>query len=1132
MQKTFTAFFCTISFLLTCTAGRAQTVTLSGRDMPLKQVFAAIKKQTGYVVFYNQQMLTGTKPVTLTVNKVSLTELLQLVFSDQPIQYVIQDKTIALSRKPAAGAYNIHIEISSGPQLLVTGTIRATNNDLLSGAAVRLKNSSRGAITDAFGGFSLNRVPENAVLEISMIGYETVEFTVVLRDGKYQLVPKGEVNYVSNETANPAEILLTLRMKEFQSVLDETQVIAYGKTSRRYTTGSIGTVKAEDIQKQPVMNVLQALEGRVAGLVLTPNTGNSAAPIKVEIRGRNSLNPDALQEPLYVIDGMPVGALNVSALSGGQTLNGGPVQAGITNTFGESALFNLNPRDIESIDVLKDASATAIYGARGANGVILITTKKGKAGPTQFNVSIAKGKTTIPRKLDLMNTEEYLAVRKEAFRNDGITPDLYNAPDLLLWDQSRFVDWQDYFFSPGETLDASAGMSGGMANTSFNLSAGFSSRQELMNKGGKNKRGTFAGSVAHTSTNQKFQANFSAQLSITNVTAIPAGNYIYTPPNAPDVYNEKGDFNFVPYRGLISSNFPFTELNKPSESKSSFVTTNLQLGYELVKGLKISAYAAYGYTGNDNAKFIPNKSFDPFFGGFSQVIFGKSSNTNWLVRPQLAYKTFLGAKGNLSVQLLSELQSVKNEGVTTLAMGFPNDNLLRSPNNASLVSVMEGSGAYKYVSGAAIVNYNWDGKYIIDVNGRRDGSSRFGPGRQFGNFGSVGLAWIASEESWMKSLLPSWFSFVKWRGSYGIAGGDNVGDYEFLTRWGSSRSLGSPNMLLQYNGTPAFGLLAPVNQDFRWESTTKLDLGVNLGFLHDNITVEASYYRNRSGSQLTTMATPSYTGFNDVRVNWEALVENNGVELGLIAKIIKTKNWRVAANVNFSRNRNKLVDYPGLQYSAYADRYVVGQSINFKYLFHYIGIDPASGDYVLEDHNKDGVVSNFQTEVPNHPQDDRYIVYDLNPSYTGGLGFQVDYKGFSVSTQFHYKKRLAQDPYFALQLGGRQNQYVPDEIARNHWKKPGDIALYPKYTTGLLTNIANTDRFYTDGSFIRLGTLSLSYDLPAGWLSKTKIQRCQLNVDTQNLLTITSYRGVDPEVSLPGGTPIPRTTNIRLSFTF
>lgn len=1131
-----TAYILLLGTLHLSAAIKSQTISFSGKDVPIQSIFEEIKKQTGYFVVSSKQVIAKASPVTIHAENVALTDFLNRIMSGQPLHYTIKGKNILLSLKKdvaiSPGFFSETI-INNPPSVAISGVIRSDNGEPLSGVSVRLKRTDIGTTTDGYGGFQINRVQENAIIELSIIGYEQVEFTLIKAGDFFNIRPSQKVDFTVDNLSNPGLIYITVNLKKSLSILDETQVIAYGKTSRRYSTGSVGTVKGEEIQKQPVMNVLQALEGRVAGLVLTPQSGNSAAPIKVEIRGRNAINPNSLSEPLYVIDGIPQGALNISVFAN-PGVNSGPVQAGRTNTSGESPLLFLNPRDIESIDVLKDADATAIYGARGANGVILITTKRSKPGPTKFNMNVARGKTTIPRKLNLMNTGEYLAVRREALRNDGITPDIYNAPDLMLWDQNAYTDWQDYFFTPGEQLTVDAGVSGGIAQTSYNLTASYQSQEELMNQGGKTSRGSFAGTIMHTSLNQKFQVNFSSRLSITNVDAIPAGEYISTPPNAPDIFTEKGDFNFVPYRGLFSSNFPFKGLKLSSESKTNTISNSVRLSYEIIKGLTLSANAGYNFTSNNNAYFTPAAAADPLFGNLSQAYYGNSTTKNWLVEPQLQYNTFVGGKGNLSVQLGGSLQDIQNEGLTTLSAGFPNDNLLRSPNNAAFSQVIEGSGQYRYIAAFAIVNYRWDNKYVINLNGRRDGSSRFGPGKQFGNFGSIGLAWIASEEKWLKAILPSWWTFAKLRGSYGVAGSDGVSDYEYLTRWSNSLTQGSPTAYYDYNGTTAFSLMHAVNPDFRWGSTIKTEVGATFGFLRDKINIEALYYSNKSGNQLTSVNTPDYTGFGSVTANWDAVVQNQGVEVSINGRLLDTKNWHVSANFNIGKNTNRLIDYPGLEYSAYADQYAIGHSLDSRYLFHYVGINPATGDYVLEDYNKDGQVSYFSSVIPKSPQDDRYIVYDLNPDYTGGFGAQAAFKEFALSAQFIFKKRLAPNPYYDLSVGRMQNLYVPKEITDNHWKQPGDIAQYPKYTsTGLNSAFRSSDGYYTDASYLKLSTISLSYDLPSALLKKIKIQSCRLSINTQNLFTITSYRGIDPEInSFTAGTPVTRTIATNLMFTF
>ncbi|WP_346317690.1 SusC/RagA family TonB-linked outer membrane protein [Chitinophaga sp. YIM B06452] len=1131
-----TALLLTIFFLQVHASGSAQSVTISGKDLSLAQVFAAIKQQTGYVVFYNRNMLAGTKPVSLTARNMPLQELLDVVFREQPVAYVIQDKTIILSRKksPAAQTQPL-ISVAEGTP--VSGRVVDQDNQPLPGVTIRVKGSNKG-VTAGMGGMFTLHVNEGDELQVTAIGYETI--TIRLAGENFLVLPAAGA--AGKDKPESQSILIVshissplIRLGRATSMLDEVQIVPYGVTSRRFATGSIAGIKGKDIEKQPVTTVLQALEGRVPGLNLTALTGNSAAPVRVEIRGRRSLNPMALSDPLYVIDGVPQNILEINPIAK-REVSIGFTQSGFTNTPGENPLLYLNPGDIESIDVLKDADATAIYGSRAANGVILITTKKNKPGPTRFSVSISRGTTSVPRYLPLMNTPEYLAMRREAFLNDRMEPTIYNAQDLMLWDSTRYTDWQRDLIGTGNQLAIDAKLTGGLVQTSYTIGVSHYAQTELQNNNGKTKRSSFFVNLGHTSLNQKLSVNVVSRLSATDVEAYSISGITGIPPNAPAIYAEPGEFNFVPWRGQWNSLFPLSGLKKPSESKTHALTNSLSIRYELLRGLTLTATAGYNYTQNDNANYTPAASYDAAFFALSSAFFGNSSNRSWTAEPRLEYNTHIG-KGDLSVQVGGNLQEVLTKGNTAVAQGFPNDNLIRSVNNASFVMNIDAMGEYRYAALFGILNYRWDNKYVLNLNARRDGSSRFGPGKQFGNFGSVGLAWIASEEKWIRNNLPSWISFVKLRSSYGITGRDGIGDYEYLSRWSSATSLGGgADKLFEYNGVPAFHIVRPLNQRFQWETTAKFDAALQLGFFDDKVNLEAIYYRERSGNQLTAIPTPAYTGFTTVTANWGAVIQNSGLEASLMATLLRTKDWMVSATFNFSMNRNELADYPGLESSPYANTYFIGKSLQTQYLLRYTGIDPLTGDYTFEDHNKDGSVQFENVGVPRNSWDDRYIEIDLNPKYMGGFGTDVNYRGIGLSANFIYKRQTNKDPFLTLELGRMANGLLPAEVAENHWRNPGDKALYPKYTVnGNLnrTSMALSDGGYTDASYVKLSTLTLSYNIPDKILQKIKMQSCRLSVQTQNLFTITSFKGIDPEVlDLNSATPIPRIITTNLLFNF
>ena len=1089
----------------------AQTVTISGKDLTLKQVFSAIEKQTDYVLLNTKGTFDGTKPVSLTVHKMPLREFLDFLLKEEQLEYEIQGKTILLSRKVMPEAI-VTKPPAVFPDLfpdkeLITGFVRNEQNRPFSGVSVVVKRTRKGTITDAAGRFSV-QAEQGDILIISYVGYSDQEVKIT-----------------------GTNVMVSLKVSP--SILDETQVTAYGKTSRRLATGNIGTVKADELERQPVATVLEALIGRVPGLNIQQTSGNSAAPMRVTIRGINTISQNAVTDPLYVIDGIPFITLNVSDITGNLPISMGAVQGGLPNVRGENPLLSINPMDIESVSVLKDADATSIYGSRGANGVILITTKKPKTGPTSFRLSVNQGTTFNSRYPKLLNTQEYLAMRREAFRNDGIIPDASNAPDLVRWDTTKYTDWQRLFVGTGSVTTVNAGISGGMSQTSYAVSVKYDTRKELMNNGGKNHGGTLFTSLNHTSNDQKFGFSFSNNLSLTEVNASLLGDLGTLAPNAPDIYNEKGEFNFEPYRVNNGSLFKFSNLKKPSVSNTFALQNSMNFRYEVIRGLTISTNAGYRFTHNTNANYSPQAANDPVLEGYSSAIYGETVNKDWTVEPQIRYNTFIG-KGNLTVQLIGNLQTVSTRSETIQAQEFPNDALLKSYNNALRKTFVENFRQRKTVSGAFIVRYALDNKYVININARRDGSSHFGPGKQFGNFASAGLAWIASDEKWLRQIMPSWFSFFKLRSSYGITGSDNIQDYEYLSRWSKSDRLGSTRTLFRYNGLDAFHVIKPMNQQFQWESTTQSELGISMAFLESRISLELSFYRKVTDNQLTDLPMPILTGFPSVIANSEAKVANKGIEIALSASLINTKDWRLDFGFNLGSNSNKLLAFPNLERSSYRERLRIGESLTSQYFLKFTGIDPLTGNGTYEDRNKDGVITVGSGNFPLSDIDDRYIPVDFSaPRFSGGFNIDASYKSLSVSANFSLVNRRIAHPYLVMVPGQQMNIAIPDEVKNNHWQKPGDQAKYPRYSTTGASISRSSDANFVNGSYLRMTNMAVAYKLPAKWISKIRMKDAGFSIKTQNLFTISPFKGVNPD--LESGifvTPLPTTiaTSISLNF--
>ncbi|QEC44637.1 SusC/RagA family TonB-linked outer membrane protein [Pseudobacter ginsenosidimutans] len=1113
---------------------KAQTVTLSGKDLTLQQVFAAIEKQTDYVAFYNVSILAHTKPVTLTVYSMPLKELLNTVFRNQPLDYTIEGKTIILSPKIISPPLVPFSEMLSTekPPLLITGILRTAEGELLAGASVRLKGKSSGTISDSKGSFQLKTDEEDPVLAISMIGYELMEVNIKKTETGYT-VAKYSGGMVGSADVSTGIISFVFVMKKAVSLLDEAQVIAYGKTTRRLSTGSIGVIKGEDIANQPVMGVLEAIKGRVPGVIVTPYSGNPAAPVKVIIRGRNNINENALTDPLYVIDGVPRNNLNVSVITKNSPVSTGAVQGGYSLLGGENPLVGINPNDIESISILKDADATAIYGSRGANGVILITTKKGKVGPTELSIGIRNGLTTLQRFPKMLNTAEYLAIRREAYRNDGALPTPSEAPDLLVWDANKYTDWQRVLAGTGSTTSINASVGGGTNQSNYRLSAGFNTMKTPMNIGGKNEMISITGSFSSASKDQKFKFSINNSLGFSEVIVYNIASINALAPNSPDIYNQKGELNFDGYRVLGSNRNPFENLKRPNSSNSVFLESNASVSYELMKGLNVSASGGYGFSINDNKYLIPLASQDPMAGGISSAVYGKSNSRNKFVESKLNYSTFIG-KGDLSLMLAVNMQHMTSMGETITAAMFPNDDMMKSHNNASFVNTIENSEQYKNVSALGGINYTWDNKYVINLTGRRDGSSKFGPGKQFGNFGAIGLSWIASDEKWLRKLLPSWFNMLKFRASYGETGSDGIPNYEFLSRWSRNVTKTTSAPLLTYNGINAFHVINPLNQQYQWASSRSRDIGMTMQLLGNNLTIDFTWLRNRTSNQLTNAPLPKMTGFATALTNWPANVQNSGFELGINANALQTKNWSISLGFNVGMVRNILLDFPNIENSPYAGILNPGESITTKYLLKYTGVNPATGNYSFEDYNKDGRITVGGSRIPTNPLDDRYISIDLNEKYSGGFNMGVKFKFLQLSTSFSFVNRLRDDPYLSSVVGRMTNISLPDDIKNNHWTQPGDQVKYPRYTiSGALGPITDSDANYVNGSYVRMENLFLSCQLPQKWVSRIKMKAAAISFATQNLFTISAFKGLGPDI-LSGfaATPIPRVITTQLSLSF
>lgn len=1065
------SFLLFVAFLTVKAEGVAQNVSINGKDLTLKQVFASMEKQTGYVVFLNQEMFDEiNKKVSLHVNDMPVPSVLDMIFKERPIEYIIQGKTIILSMKPS-----VLSGVKGTEQLLlvptpVKGKVTDEKGQPLAGASITVKNEKTVGITDANGIFSVN-VDEGDIIVISYVEHVSKEVKIT--------------------TAMIGSGMITIALEKSLSELNEVKVNAgYYTVKDRERTGSISRVTTKTIEQQPVINPLATLAGRVPGLEIQQSSGLAGAPFKVQIRGQNSLSSGT--DPLIIIDGVPFPLESLGSSQVSRHLVSGVGSGNI------SPMNSINPQDIESIEVLKDADATAIYGSRGANGVILITTKKGSAGKTKYEVGFHGGISKISRKAKLMNIDEYLQMRTEAFANEGKTPGATDLDVNGTWDKTKDTDWQEVL--AGNTARRNryfASVSGGTERTRLLLRGTYEMETTVFANNMKYGRGSGLVNINHRSADNKFSINFSAIYNSDNNNAVAADLYsraIDLPPNLPDLILPGGGLNW----NLGGRQNPLSLLKQVYESHAKNLNTNIILEYKILNNLTARLSAGYADYRLDEQMVQPySQMYDP-----ALQVSAASSNTSstvasrgsWTAEPQINYgKEF----GRSKIELLTGMtfQKSSSNGTTRFAYGFPSDYLIYN-FQAALNTFIHSDNyvKYAYSAGFGRINYNYDGKYIVNLTARRDASSRFGPDNRSANFAAIGGAWIFSQEKFTDKILP-FLNFGKLRASYGTTGNDQIADYSFLSIYSSTGA--------RYQTGTGLGPIRFENPVLGWEENRKLEIALEFGLFNDRILSSVAWFRNRTSNQLLSYPLPSNTGFSDVLQNIDAVIENSGWEFELSTININKKDFKWRTNFNASIPKNKLVDYPGLQYSTNATRYMIGQPLNMIRMYEYTGIDFNTGLYTFKDVNKDGVYN----------IDDRIHVGKLGTFFSAGLGNQFTYGNWSFDFFFQYVVQNKRFITYYVPLPGYPNN-LPKEFT--DLSIPGvKIGKYQRATSNGNPAATNADNLSVNSTlgpvkanYAKLRNASLSYNLPQ--LGKTGIG-CKFFLQGQNLLTITNYPGADPE---------------------
>lgn len=1109
-----TAFLLTAIALHVCAKGISQTVTLSCKNLPIQQVLGAIKQQTGFVFFYKSKDLTDVKTVSAEIRDLPVKEALEQVLGDKPLTFDIQGNTIVISRKKPE--FTAIIQTADD----ISGRIVDEKGNPLPGVSIRVKGSNTSAITDKDGRFVLKDAGNNAVLTISSVGFESQTLNL-----------KGNAK---------VEVALKAKVDE----LNQLVVVGYGSTKRKDLTGSVASVNVEEIKNTPFVSIDQALAGKAAGVQVIQADGSPGGVAKIRIRGGTSLMGG--NDPLYVIDGVQVTIQNRYIQNQAETVN--PVErfgsdnpnSSVSNSFarGLNSLAGLNISDIETIDILKDASATAIYGSKAANGVVIITTKKGKLNQKPVLEGNYYVGVSAAIKEKLLNGEQYLTLLKEAAKNlndaRALAGQAPNAQATGILTDPGFLgtsntDWLGQVLRNGISHNADISVRGGGTGSRYFTSLAYT-KQDGVLKGTDFSRIAGKISLDNEITNRlRVITNLDYGFTKNNITNGMYAQALYAPPTLP-AYNPDGTvYQFLSsqiggydYEGYQN---PLALLSGINQAKTASLIGSLSGEYDIFKTLKFRTTASVNYNNYHQLNYVPGTAVIASANGVSSSNGGIASQAqteevNAFFENTLTWDKQFNDNNRLNLLAGTSWQKYRYNSFSASGQGFPDDKYLNNLSSAAITLPSTGtSGQNSLLSFYVRANYALKEKYLFTFTGRSDASSKFPSQNRVGYFPSAGLAWRISEESFMKPV--KWVNELKLRASGGYTGTQNIGDNMFYTLY-------TPGT---YGGTNALVPSQLGNSDIKWESTLQKDLGLDFALFNSRLRGVFGYYeKNTTGLLLNSILAPS-SSYGSVIANI-ANINNRGLELDLRFDVINRKKFQWSSAINISGNRSKVkhVDYEftnpnddpsvaqyylgnsivrtgqplGLFYGHvyegiirdqkqlddYRSRFTYGQ-----YFAPYLGIgDPM---YKLDSNGY------FASEVIGHAE----------AKFYGGFTNTFTYKNFSLITLLTFSSGGQM-----LYLADVQNQYISTYTNKGvrilgRWTPENPNADRPRLILGQNSTAYTASNNIYDASYIKLKSITLTYQLPAKVASRMHIKDASMYASATNLFTITRYPGPDPEVS-------------------
>ncbi len=970
----------------------------------------------------------------------------------------------------------------------VKGTVTSYSDGVpLIGVSIAVKGTSIGTITDIDGQYDIN-AGANDILVFTYLGFTSIE-----------------------ESINGRSII-DAALKEDVKTLEEVIVTGYGTQIKRELTGNIAKIKAADFKDIPVSSLEGVLQGKAAGVQINAGTGKLGQAMQIRIRGNSSVS--ASNEPLYVVDGIPITTANLSSNGGGAT----------------NSIVDINPQDIESIEILKDASAAAIYGSRASNGVVLITTKKGKSGQTNVNLGIQYGKSKPTRKVDFFNSEQYLDYYRKAAANsdrieqiDPADPDSYTSYMESFFDgvsigtfgtaNQADTKWDElaYQDAPQKQIDLS--IDGGNAKTRFFVSGQFLDQAGIM-IGNNLQRMTGRINLDHE-VSKILNIGFNLGLSRTLNKRLDGDNAFSNPqqivaltPLSPLIDPTTGLRIGSPPGDIGQPLYYNPLLNLDGATFNTNVHRNLSNAYGVLKILPgLTFRSELGVDFLDQQEESYNNSITQRNTGFA---LGTGSNyftrvENLNTNNYFSYIRGFGAH-NINLTGGMSFQQSRQDFNSVTGTDFPSDAYTKIASAAKITAGTSTQTNFRFVSYFARANYKLSDKYLLGLSARVDGSSRFGADSRYGFFPAVSAGWIISEEGFLQN--NNLISFLKLRGSYGRTGNAEIGNFPQLGLFQGDAGYGNkPGQRPSQLGNP----------DLQWETTDQVDVGLDFGLFHDRINGEIDIYQKKTDGLLLNVNVPASTGFSTLTKNVGKL-ENMGIELVLNSTIINGADFKWDLGFNFGLNKNKINDLQGQIIEggvANMSRAMEGQPLSTYFTVEYAGADPSNGDalWYKNSMNADGTLDRSTTNSYNQAQ--RVVIGNALPKWIGGLTTNVRYKGFEFSMLWNTVQGNLVNFYGAGRFSSANGRFEDNQTVDqlNSWTPQNTKTNIPEARLFYNNGAQASSRFIEDGSFVRLRNATFGYNLPKGWLQNAKIKNARIYVTGLNLLTLTNYSGWDPEVN-------------------